>query len=291
MAKIEDIALSFVPYLDERAAAHLLECFGDATSIYAASKLALQNQTGLRSDIAESIINKVGFSAARKQLEHCQKRGVTILSSTDSDYPNRLRYISDYPNIIYMVGSKWLLNSSPLIAIVGGEAMSSYGETTTVRFVEQIAERMPECVIVGLLDHSVDVVAMRCALHHGMKVIGVVNTSLPQFSSKVSSTLVDEILLNGGAIVSQRGVEMCIGRREEYSHHKLVAGLSDAMVVIESSSVLMTAKCADSYSRPLFAVPGRITDVNSCGANMMIAVGMAQMVLSGEKLLDLLDLE
>ena len=43
-------------------------------------------------------------------------------------------------------------------AILDGKIANDYSEAYAL--MEQIAERMPECVIVGLLDHSVDVVAM-----------------------------------------------------------------------------------------------------------------------------------
>ena len=49
---IKAIALTFVPRLGTRAAVHLLESFGSAEAIYAASVEDLISQAELREDVA-----------------------------------------------------------------------------------------------------------------------------------------------------------------------------------------------------------------------------------------------
>ena len=51
--KIEDIALTLIPNLTPLAVAHLLEVFGSAEAIYAASEAELISRAGLRADIAK----------------------------------------------------------------------------------------------------------------------------------------------------------------------------------------------------------------------------------------------
>ena len=62
--------------------------------------------------------------------------------------------------------------------------------------------------------------------------------------------------------------------RENFlKRNRIVAGISDATIIIESASKggsLVTADIANSYSRDVFAVPGKTTDILSKGCNDLI---------------------
>ena len=62
--KIEDIALSLVPNLVPQAAAHLLESFGSAEAIDAATESELISKAALRADIARKIAEGYGLNQA-----------------------------------------------------------------------------------------------------------------------------------------------------------------------------------------------------------------------------------
>jgi DNA processing protein len=60
--------------------------------------------------------------------------------------------------------------------------------------------------------------------------------------------------------------------------NRIVAGMADAVVVVESGNrggSLITADIANSYYREVFAIPGRITDARSSGCNNLIASNKA----------------
>ncbi|MBQ9137520.1 MAG: DNA-processing protein DprA [Alistipes sp.] len=288
--KIEELALSFVPNLEPRAIVHLLELFGDAGAIYACSEAELVSRAGLRADIARSIASGTGLDAAAKELKHCESEGVTVLCASQEGYPNRLRYTSDYPHIIYMVGDVSLADSPSVISLVGErESMSSYANKMVLRTIEQLADLMPEVVIVGMLEGAVDGLALRYAVNCGMRAIGVATVPLAQMTVESGRHLATEILEAGGAIVSQVGV-MSAADRDIYSaSERIVAGMCDAMVIVECGQMLDIARCADSYGRTLCAVPGRATDSMSWGANRMIASGLAQMVCTGRDIAEILE--
>ena len=288
--KIEDLALSFVPNLEPRAVAHLLEIFGDAEAIYASSEAELMSRAGLRVDIAKRLAAGVGLEAAKREEKHCYEQGVSILCSSDVEYPKRLKFASDYPHIIYIVGEQSLLDSSVLISLVGEpQSMSSYGERMVMRIIEQMAELMPEAVIVGMLEGCVDSLAMRYALNCGLRVIALATSPLGQLSIEDGRCLADEILGMGGAVVSQAGLYSAEEVNRYGATERLVAGLCDAVVVVECGMVPEVARCADSYGRLLCAVPGRATDSMSWGANRMISSMMAHMVCSGKDIVELLE--
>jgi DNA processing protein len=56
--------------------------------------------------------------------------------------------------------------------------------------------------------------------------------------------------------------------------NRIVAGMADAVVVVESAErggSLITADIANSYFREVFAVPGRVSDKTFAGCNRLIA--------------------
>jgi DNA processing protein len=67
--------------------------------------------------------------------------------------------------------------------------------------------------------------------------------------------------------------------------NRIIAGLSDATLVVESAArggALITADMASSYNREVLAIPGRINDVRSRGCNGLIKNNLAHMVESPE---------
>ena len=283
----EDIALSFVPNLTNGAIAHLIDIFGSAKAIYSATEKVLVESIDLRSDIATNICNKAGFKEAERELELCTQRGIKILSASERSYPVTLKFMPDHPHIIYMVGDNSLLSCSSLCAITGErDNLSSYGEKVTFKLLEQIAAIMPEVVIVGALEGGADSVALRGAVHFGLRAIGVVNAPLTQIAPQSCAHLADEILQSGGLIISEVGCTATSKDDHLAPHHRIIAGLCRGVVVIESSKIPQIARFADSYGRPLLAVPGRVTDSMSWGTNSMIATSMAQMVCTGKDIVE-----
>lgn len=290
--KLEDLALTFVPNLTHQAIGHLLEVFGSAEAIYFSSEAELTTRGALRGDIARLIAAGAGLESARKEVELCERAGIDVISSSESRYPNRMRYTADYPHIIYMVGDDALPNSSLLVAITGERGqISAYGNKMVIKLIEQLADIMPEVVIVGMLDSCVDSLAMRYALNCGLRVVAVASAPLSQLSAQAGRYLADEILEAGGTLLSEVGVMSAVKDDIYSANERLVAALCDGVVIVESSEISNIARCTESYSRTLMALPGRATDAMSWGTNRMIATSMAQMVCSGRDIFKILEEE
>lgn len=290
--KLEDLALTFVPNLTHQAIGHLLEVFGSAEAIYSSSEAELTTRGALRGDIARMIAAGAGLESARKEVELCERAGIDVISSSESHYPNRMRYTADYPHIIYMVGDDALPNSSLLVAITGERGqISAYGNKMVIKLIEQLADIMPEVVIVGMLDSCVDSLAMRYALNCGLRVVAVTSAPLSQLSAQAGRHLADEILEAGGTLLSEVGVMSAVKDDIYSANERLVAALCDGVVIVESGEISNIARCTESYSRTLMALPGRATDAMSWGANRMIATSMAQMVCSGRDIFKILEEE
>ena len=290
--KIEDIAISFVPNLTPRAVVYLLEQFGSAERVYSASAEELVRVAQLKESIARDIAAHAGFAEAERELRICEKNGIKVVASTDSLYPNQLRYIADYPHIIYMVGESSLLANPAMCAVVGGQnGITPYGEKMAIEILDHIAEVAPEIVIVGALEGDFNAVVLGAAVGLGLRVVGVSAAPLSKISSQRYLSLADNILSRGGLLIAERGENSAKADEELVPHHRVIAGLCRGVVVVESSEMPPIAKYADGYGRTLLALPGRVTDSMSWGTNRMIATSMAQMVCTAGDVVELLELE
>lgn len=290
--KIEDIAISFVPNLTPRAVVHLLDKFGSAERVYSASVEELIRVAELKESIARDIVARAGFVEAERELKVCEKSGIRVVASTDSNYPNQLRYTGDYAHIIYVVGESALLNSPAMCAVVGCQSgITPYGEKMARAILDHIAETAPETVVVGALDGDFDMVVLDAALGAGLRVVGVSATPISQMQSQRYLSLADDILSRGGLIIAEQGENSAKVDQSLCPHHRLIAGLCSGVVVVESSEIPPIAKYADSYGRTLLALPGRATDSLSWGTNRMIATSMAQMICTAKDVVEYLDLD
>ena len=80
---IEDIALQMTPGIGPKGAVHLLEQFGDARSVFAATAGELTGKAELRPDLVQQIVRRKGFSAAEKELAYCRRNGIAAIASPD----------------------------------------------------------------------------------------------------------------------------------------------------------------------------------------------------------------
>ena len=73
--------------------------------------------------------------------------------------------------------------------------------------------------------------------------------------------------------------------------NRIVAGMADATVVIESAEKggsLITADLAFSYGRDVYAFPGRVNDLHSKGCNALIRQNKAGLITSASDLISAL---
>lgn len=285
--RLEDIALTFVPQLGVRGVVHLLECFGSAEAVFAASADELRERGALREDIARNIVARKGFAEAERELKYCQKNNITPLASTDSDYPPLLREITDYPHILYVRGHIEALHRRS-VAFVGTRKMSSYGDKVCIEMVRTLSEMLPDVTIVSGLAYGIDGVAHRAALSYNATTVGVIANALPNIMPTMNERLAAEMVARGGAVVTELNSQTKQNGRYFIPRNRIIAGLSAGVVVVESPAEggsLSTASFADGYGRSVMAVPGRVTDENSRGCNILIRNRKAQAVLSGKDII------
>ena len=160
------------PGIGVKSAVHLLECFGSAARIFAATEEELTGRAALRPEAARQIVRRKGFPAAERELEHCRRNGIDSRRIDRPAIPRRCCGRSpDYPHVLYIKGDAEALTAR-CIAVVGTRDATPYGQHMCNRLIEGLAERVPGLCIVSGLAFGIDAAAHRAALAAGVRTVG-----------------------------------------------------------------------------------------------------------------------
>src|SRR5499427_5357996 len=272
------IALNMTPGIGPRVTARLLEHFGSAEAIFDAPRreLALLR---LSPETIESIAGRELHERAEQEIEKVRKIGGDILVLDDGVYPALLRETYDPPVTLYVKGAWDECLERPTVAIVGSRRCSTYGQNAALMLARELAQR--GVTIISGLARGIDASAHRGALEAGGRTVGVMGTGLDQIYPRDHQKLADDILKNGGALVTQFPLGTPPVSENFPYRNRVISGLSLGVVVVEAaenSGSLITARLAMEQNREVFAVPGNITSRNSFGTNYLIKGAGAKLV-------------
>ncbi len=260
----------------------LIRRFGDAESVFRADRAALAG-AGLPGNAVTAILEFSAFPALLQELRHLSGIGARMLFFTDPDYPSRLLPIPEAPALLFYQGSA-ALNADKVIAIAGTRSPTEYGKEMTARLVRELAG--PDLLILSGLAFGIDAAAHRAALKYHLPTVGVLGHGLDHLYPAQHRGLSQSMRQHGGLLTS-----FLPGTRPDLHtfplRNALVAGLCDALIVIESGAEggsLSAANAAHSFNKKVFALPGRITDDKSRGCLHLIHRGEALPLLSAESL-------
>lgn len=279
----DDIALTLQRGLGAKGIIHLISTMGSAEAVYSASARELAAQTGLRPDIISDIAAKKFHRQAEGELKYMKKNGIQAVASTDGGYPELLSQCADYPHVLYYRGELSAF-SGRMLAVVGTRAATAYGQKMCDQLLERLASLCPETVIVSGLAYGIDACAHRAALRVGLRTVGVVANCLPGIAPSQHRELAERMVENG-AVVTELHSQTRQNGSFFIPRNRIIAGMSEGTLVVESPSEggsLSTAHLADGYGRTVMAVPGRVGDRCSAGANRLIIQRKAAMVCSAE---------
>ena len=222
---------------------------------------------------------KNGVKLADKELEssnniidYCRKKGYKILTPSDSDYPDSLRDIPDYPCAIYVCG-EFDFNGEPMIALVGARKASYYGLNVATRLSYSLSVGGVTVVSGGAL--GTDSAAHKGAILAGSKTVMVLGCGLDGGYLKENADLF-EAVKNNGAVISEFPPETGANRFTFPIRNRLIAAMCMATVVVQAgvkSGSLITARLARQYGRDVYGVPGGIYNKDFQGVNELIRDG------------------
>ncbi len=266
---IYPIALTLVPTIGDIQARILLEHFENANAIFKASQKKLETIEGIGTIRAKNITSFTNFARAEKECQFIEKHHIQAISYKDSAYPNRLRYCYDAPPLLFYKGNA-NLNHTHIISIVGTRSPTSYGEWVTQQIVEQLTSH--NVIIVSGLAYGIDVLAHRTAMKNNTSTIGVLAHGFDRIYPSQHRNVAKEMMLQGGLLTNFMS-NTKPDRQNFPKRNRIVAGISDAVIVVETNEKggsMITAELAFDYNRDVWAVPGRINDPKSKGCLHLI---------------------
>jgi len=280
---IYQIGITLVKGIGNITAKQLVENVENVALLFKEKKHVVEKISGLPRRIINEIHNPDVLNRAEKEVRFIEKKRVTPLFITDPDYPNRLKECVDAPVMLYYCG-KADLNSEKIISIVGTRNSTVYGKEMTDKLVHDINEKFPETVIVSGLAYGIDIAAHRACLREEMATVGILAHGLDRIYPPAHSNAATEMIKRGG-VLTDFICDTNPDRQNFVKRNRIVAGISDCTVVIESAQkggALITANIADSYNRDIFAYPGKVGDKYSEGCNMLIRSKKAALITSAQ---------
>lgn len=220
---------------------------------------------------------------AEIELEYDMKYGIQPLCMNDEQYPQRLKECDDAPLMLFYKGNADL-NPKRVINIVGTRQCSPYGEDLIRHFIADLRQLCPEVLIVSGLAYGVDINAHRQALANGYDTVGVLAHGLDTIYPSRHRNVAVQMIGQGG-LLTEFLTQTNADKINFVRRNRIVAGMSDACVLIESAAHgggLITTEISQSYSRDVFAFPGRIGDTYSEGCNQLIRSNGASLITSAE---------
>jgi DNA processing protein len=266
------VALNLIEHVGPVRVRQLLEHFGDAPAILAASRSQLLQVRGIGEETAEAIAGwekKVDLAA---ELRRIREFGCHILTQADEDYPELLRQIYDPPIVLYVKG-RLSAKEKNAVAMVGSRMTTHYGLETARKLAYQLAYMGVTVVSGGA--RGIDSAAHQGALAAKGRTVAVLGTGINLVTPPENAELFERIAANG-AVITQFPFNRKADKQSFPIRNRIVAGMTLGTVVVEanlSSGALITSNFATEYGRQVFAVPGRIDSPQSKGCHDLIKKG------------------
>ena len=277
------LRLQRIPGIGPAIGRKLIDHFGSANAIFELPGRELFKIKGIGRILGANLLNGKYLREAEAEFSRLQEQKIACLSYRDKKYPALLKECQDGPLLLFQKG-RFEIAGERLISIVGTRNMTEYGRRFTEQLVEELLPYRP--VIVSGLAYGVDICAQGAAIRRGLQTVACLAHGLDTVYPHAHKRYLREICSNGGVLS-----EFWLGTRPEPMHfirrNRIIAGISEATVVVESASrggSLATADLAFGYHREVFAVPGRAEDYFSQGCNEMIRKQKAQLLQSAGQL-------
>lgn len=273
------IGISLIPGVGSITAKKLIEETGSIEGMFSESETNLKKIPGIGSRLAKSIKSQANLERAEKETEFITKNHIRTYFFLDPDYPERLKHCTDAPVVFFLLGNAYP-DHTKILSVVGTRNATHRGRELCNQLISDISDRGHDVLIVSGLAYGIDISAHKAALENNLKTIAVLGHGLSTIYPSVHKSVARKIISQGGLLTEFLSDEKP-ERNNFVKRNRIIAGLSDATIVVESGSTggaLITADIANSYNRDVFAFPGRIKDPRSAGCNRLIKTNKAALI-------------
>lgn len=298
---------------------NLLKIYGTPEEIYKLSKRELLKVDRIGEETVTNIIEAKNEKILNYHIKYMEENNIDIIHICEKSYPQALKQIYDAPVSLYIRGNREILNGKN-IGIVGCRECTDYGKKAAKYFAYNLSKEKSVNIVSGLAkgvdsyahwgsvganiecestkncgnkQESCGKINNNCGKINDDcgklkndcgKTIAILGNGLDMIYPKENIELANEIIRNGGAIISEYPCGTKPDKMNFPARNRIISGLSKGIIVIEAkekSGTLITVDFALEQGRDVFVVPGNINSINSVGTNDLIKQG-AKMVTSYE---------
>lgn len=282
------LALTQVPHIGCVHAKLLIQQFHSAEAIFKARVAELEKIEGIGTVRARCIKTFSGFNEAEKEIAFIEKYKIKPLFLTHPAYPQRLLHCYDSPTLLFYRGET-NLNTARIIAVIGTRSNSPYGKHVTEKLIKELAAY--DVLVVSGLAFGIDAIAHKTALKNNLPTVGVLAHGLDSLYPSEHTNLAKDMIKQGGGLLTEFYSDVTAEKHHFPNRNRIVAGMSDAVVVIETGikgGSMITAELANGYNHDVFAFPGKVTDAKSAGCNALIKNNKAVLLTEAQELAEIL---
>lgn len=282
------IALTQIKGVGDVIAKNLLAYCGSAGAIFKTKKESLVKIPQVGEYMAKIVWASKNdanlFKRAEEEINFIEKENIRPLFFTDEAYPKKLKHCHDAPILLFYKGNADL-NREKIIAVIGTRNATEYGKQQTEKLIAALAAE--NMLVVSGLAYGIDICAHKAALANKLDTVGVLAHGLDDLYPSVHTTTARKMLQQGG-LLTEFLSETNPDKENFPKRNRIVAGMSDAVIVVESKKTggaLITAEIAHTYNRDVFAFPGHAEEEFSSGCNMLIKRNKAALIENAADLL------
>jgi DNA processing protein len=253
-------------------ARRLMDRFGTPAAIFQAGAAELAAAANIASENVQRIRQWDKEVKLDKVWQTIKQENIRLLSYTDADYPALLREIYDHPLLLYVQGTLKAEDATS-VGMVGTRMPTGYGSAVARKWAAQLAAR--GFTIISGLARGIDTHAHLGALDAKGRTIAVLGYGFGYIYPRENEQLYHAIVKTG-AVITEYPYKRYHGKASFPLRNRLIAGLSRALLVVESrdsGGAMITAHFANEYNRTVCAVPGPVNATASLGTNRLIRDG------------------
>ncbi len=277
------LALTKIKSVGPVTARNIVSYCGSPEAVFRQSKKSLSKIPSIGHKTADEILSNNVLVEAEKEMDFIQKYGINYHFYLDKSYPTRLKNHSDSPIMLFYQGNIDFEQSKTL-GIVGTRQPTEQGSLFCEKLIDELKEF--DVAIISGLAYGIDAISHQTAVMCGLQTIGILGTGIDKTYPAAHRNLRNKMIRKGGV-----ATEFSSGTGPDKENfpmrNRIIAGLSDAVLVIESGlkgGSMITAHMAFGYNKDVFAIPGRVHDPMSAGPNFLIKANIASLVESASDL-------
>ena len=236
---------------------------------------------------AKALTSKAAGDQMEKLNQMLIRNDISAFTIRDPEYPPQLLQMQEPPAVLFYQGDLRCMNRR-LLAMVGSRAASYEGQKAAKKIARELSSHGTG--IVSGMAGGIDTASHAGCMEGGSPTIAVTGCGLDIVYPAVNYKLRDEILKNGGLLLSEYAPgEKPLGWHFPF-RNRIITGLSGALIVIEAkirSGTMTSVQHALNQGKDVFVYPGDPTSPYSEGNHQLLREGAVYFTTADDILEDL----